>query len=427
METDPVAQVTLLASREYLPKVGDSTLVYLAVQLNVLKQRQGPLNLALVIDRSLAMVHSERLDLVIEACKYLVTELAGEDFCSIVTFAQKVRVLASGQVATNRSEMLGALTQIAKIDPLDIGVESNLNTGLKTGETELTTQMNHSQVDRVILFTDGRVSIETYLSLTKSENYLAMPVTVVTLGDNFDEGLLTAIAEKTGGNYYYVSDPTNIFTVVEAELKWLRSICWKQVLLKLSLTANITLVSAWRFSPEIMALALPKNSQTIQYNCLGGLSSQQGIGFLLGLYIPAFLLDSMEIARFQLSTLGAKPEESLAVANLVLKSSRQKQLYGTINSSVIALAERVALDRLKEEAETTLMIGGVKKAILLYNAARATAEKLGEVQLGQIFEKLMMQITSGGNVDTLVAKNATTSLRIINPQWLAELLPAPPQ
>src|SRR5581483_773238 len=88
------------ASRAYVPNQGDGLLVYATVAIEATAPPlRAPLTLALIIDRSGSMFVDDRLANAMRAGKHLLAELAPEDYCTIIAFADRAHVLARGRLA----------------------------------------------------------------------------------------------------------------------------------------------------------------------------------------------------------------------------------------------------------------------------------------------------------------------------------------
>src|SRR5208282_5432341 len=71
-----------------------------------------PLNLGVVLDRSGSMYDERRLEFVIEAVKFLVDNLTGDDKVSIVAFADKAQLIASPETMRDKAAAKRAIDDI---------------------------------------------------------------------------------------------------------------------------------------------------------------------------------------------------------------------------------------------------------------------------------------------------------------------------
>jgi Ca-activated chloride channel family protein len=400
------------ASRAYVPNQGDGLLVYVTVEIETpAPLARAPLNLAVVIDRSGSMFVDDRLANALRACKHLLAELAPEDHCAIVAFADRAQVLARGGLADHREELLKSLDDIVHLD-IGGGCESDL--GLAAGCAEVSAQHSPATIDNVILITDGAVGLDggaALFEIAEKQSQCGVSISTIGVGDDFDENLLTAIAEKSGGNYYYIGNPNDIPEIFVSELEWLRSISVKAALLKIKLLDGVKLVEAFRLSPDLFLLqTLADGICGDGYHIgLGDLSAR--VALLFGLIVPPRMERSAQLAAFALEGVFGECRGLLNQTELEIGYSNELPLIGRINSGVMTLVDRVCLVKLKEQAEIMLATGNSKRAILLLNSARTAAERLGQNKLGQIFEQLLEQIGTQGRLENSTAKRAGALVR----------------
>jgi Ca-activated chloride channel family protein len=74
-------------------------------------------------------------------------------------------------------------------------------------------------------------------------------VTTLGVGDYFDEDLLTALAEKSGGNYYFIDSPDNIPAIFSRELQDLLSVVAQNVQLTVECSDAVSVSKVWNYRP----------------------------------------------------------------------------------------------------------------------------------------------------------------------------------
>ncbi len=207
-----------------------------------------PLNLGFVIDRSGSMT-GEKIDFTKQAVKYAVDHLTNDDKASVTVFDQDVSVLHEAGPVIYKDQLKGI---IGGIYP---GGSTNLSGGIIQGYRQVMRNRQSGQVDRVLLLTDGLANVGITDSATLSAKAAAMretgvAVTTLGVGVDFDEDLLTAIAEGSGGNYYYIDSPERIPEIFSRELQELLSVVAQGVRMEFRCAEGASVNKVWGYRPQ---------------------------------------------------------------------------------------------------------------------------------------------------------------------------------
>ncbi|MDF2759336.1 MAG: hypothetical protein K0S99_1968, partial [Thermomicrobiales bacterium] len=179
--------------------------------------RAAPLDVAFVLDRSGSM-QGGKLDLAKEGVDLAVARLRDADRAALVVYDDEVDTVQPLAPATPR---LKSSLRLA-LHGVDPGGSTYLSGGWIAGCQQLaeaTTVANAdataTRIRRVILLTDGlaNVGILDPGMLARHAGELrrrGIATTTVGVGQDFDEGLLSAMAEAGGGNFQYVANPEGL-------------------------------------------------------------------------------------------------------------------------------------------------------------------------------------------------------------------------
>src|SRR3954454_4556749 len=157
-----------------------------------------PLHLALVVDRSGSM-GGPKLDAAKQSARFLVERLRTEDRIALVAYDEDVQLLAP-LGPPDGPEVLAA------IDAMVPGGCTNLSGGWLKGLEELD-RSTEAATRRVLLLTDGLAN-EGIVQHDQLEQIAAgtrarAATTTIGFGEGFDEDLLAALADRSGGNAYF--------------------------------------------------------------------------------------------------------------------------------------------------------------------------------------------------------------------------------
>ncbi|MCC6731343.1 MAG: VWA domain-containing protein [Chthonomonadales bacterium] len=199
--------------------------------------RRMPLNLCLVIDRSGSM-EGEPLEYVKRACGYVVDLLEPTDILSIVTFEEQVEVVMPARRVVNK-----ALVK-EHINRIQAGNTTNLYDGMVVGCQQVASVPPGGYLSRVLLLTDGEptAGIKDFASIVGQvgeQRARGLSITALGFGSEYNEELMAGIARRSGGNYYYIAQPTLIPEVFRRELETLMTITARDVRVRISLPRGV--------------------------------------------------------------------------------------------------------------------------------------------------------------------------------------------
>ncbi len=270
----------LLPERPCLP-ANTVTSLALLVRLTAPRLPQAtrkPLNLCLVIDRSGSMA-GEKLRQTVASAQYVVRRLAPRDVLSVVQFDERVKVVIAPRPVQDAAHLCARL---ARLRP---GGATNLSGGWLRGAACLREHASPDSVNRVLLLTDGqanhgvtdpRVLIRHAAELTEE----GITTTTLGYGDDFQEDLLTALANAGRGNAYHVATADQAPGIFAQELEGLLAVAAQNVRVTLEpqvAGCAIALLTAQAHRRTPRGLTVP----------LGDLVSGEARSLLFRLRVPA--------------------------------------------------------------------------------------------------------------------------------------------
>ncbi len=164
-----------------------------------------PLNLAVVVDRSGSMADAGKLDFVKQAVELIIDNLAPEDRLSLVAYDSEVQVVRSAEDGELDREALKR-----RVWALAPGSSTNLSGGLLEGFAQAARNKAPRFVNRVLLLSDGLANqgitdvneLEALVKLKFGE--LGIALSTFGVGAEYNEDLMTALAEHGRGNYWFI-------------------------------------------------------------------------------------------------------------------------------------------------------------------------------------------------------------------------------
>jgi len=248
------------SSHALLPAAGQSFWVRLRLHAPELKQAgREPLNLAIVFDRSASMNIDSKIGFVRKAGHILADNLTPRDYVSLIAYNHEVQVLVPMHPVVNREYLHH------RIDELTAAGDTNISGGLLEGCAQIEKRLGEPGQHHVILLTDGLANrgvtdSRALVSLVQRARARGIGVTTIGVGTDFNESLLTQMAQAGGGHYAYAANADQIPTAVERELGSLLAVSAQNVSLKMELPPGIEVVQVYgreeEFKPGLLEESL---------------------------------------------------------------------------------------------------------------------------------------------------------------------------
>lgn len=200
--------------------------------------RRIPLNVSLVLDRSGSMM-GDKIAYAKRAAKFLVDQLGKDDYLSIVNYDDQVEVTSPSQAVKNKEALKHSLDRI-----FDRG-STNLSGGMLEGFSQVKTTRKDGYVNRVLLLTDGLANegivepAELKRLVEKKYREEGIALSTFGLGADYNEDLLTMLAESGRANYYFIDSADKIPQLFAKELKGLLSVVAQNAMVQISLPPGI--------------------------------------------------------------------------------------------------------------------------------------------------------------------------------------------
>lgn len=208
----------VLTDRQYRPLSGDF-IVRLALRMSVPDLAETlPLNICLLIDRSLSM-DGPKMDRAKESAKALIQALREEDYLSIVSFSTNAQTLVEHQKMrpAQRRDALNAVDGIQPggITRLDLALECGFEVLTRGGADDMNILLllsDGAPTDErgVVLPEEGQLALRSRIEGAFTES--SMTTSTIGLGDAAEclAPFLESCGEKGGGIFYHADDPREL-------------------------------------------------------------------------------------------------------------------------------------------------------------------------------------------------------------------------
>jgi Ca-activated chloride channel family protein len=241
------------------------------------KSARLPLNIAIVIDRSGSMAGS-KMKFAKEAAKAIIDKLNAEDVVSVIMYDHEVTLLQPSVKVLLKDSIKH------RIDAIEERGSTNLWGGSEKGYEQVKTGFKPGYVNRVLLISDGLANsgltnariINNKVRQYKDEEGITL--SSFGVGLDYNEVLMTDMAENGGGNYYFINDPEKMAAILEQEIIGLAKIAAKNAELQIDLPQGIQVTKIYAYKADVKA-----NRITIKFR---DLFSEDVKGVLLQFKLP---------------------------------------------------------------------------------------------------------------------------------------------
>ncbi len=329
-----------------------NVLVQLAAGPSI-NQDRPPLDLAIVLDRSGSMRGQKLTDSKLAAIK-LVDGLGDDDRVTLISYSSTVSRSPSLMMTREGKDQVKKL-----VKTLSAGGSTALGPALFSAFETLGAAGNESRVRHVILMSDGIANVgESNPSVIgqRAADAFRRGISVSTMGVGLDynEDLMTQVADQGGGRYHFIENSQNIAAILSDELNGVAGTVARNVRLIVDAQAGVKLIKA--FGYPVVA-----DGQTSSIR-IGFMTGRQSREVMLKFSLPKGSVDSAKNDKIIVGGLTLKYDDlnadgthvKIQRAIAVGVSKSKAAALKTENSLVsIRLSELEAAKRLKIAATMT--------------------------------------------------------------------------
>lgn len=189
--------------------------------------KRSPVNVALVLDRSGSM-QGEKIEKAKQAAIDVIEQLRPDDIISVVAYDDTVNVLLPATRVTDHTAICAA------IQSLYPGNATALFAGISKGAEEIRKFIDKNRINRIVLLSDGLANVGPSSTGALAElgtSFIAEGISVSTigLGLDYNEDLMTALAQKSDGNHMFAEKAEDVGKAFAREFGDVLSVVAKSV------------------------------------------------------------------------------------------------------------------------------------------------------------------------------------------------------
>jgi len=322
--------------------------------------KRVPVNVAIVLDKSGSM-QGEKIAKAKNAAIAAIGRLGSSDIVSVVTYDSTVQVIVP---ATKLSDKEAVVQQIRRIEA---GGSTALFAGVSKGADELRKFLDKNRVNRVILLSDGLANVGPQSpselgALGASLMKEGISVSTLGLGLDYNEDLMTKLAQCSGGNHSFIEQANDLARVFNQEFNDVLSVVAQEVAIDIHVAAGVRPVRVLNADAEI-------NGQQVILQ-MNQLYSEQEKYVMLEVEVPATQAGkAREVAEVRVSyaNLQTKTTDRLTSAVSANFTSSLAEVEAKLNPAVCAAAV-LQVSNVQNKLATTLRdqgdIEGARRVLL---------------------------------------------------------------
>ena len=257
------------------------------------RSTRTPTDLVVILDRSGSM-GGEKLEHARRAVRELVARLGPEDRFALVTYSDE----ATLRLPLGAADEPARVQWLRAIDAITADGSTNIAAGLDLALDTIERARSGGHVPRAILISDGLANrgdaspeglVRRATRAARGEYVLS----AVGVGEDFNEYLMTALADAGTGNYYYLRGAEDLAAVFAGEFEAARRTVASGLAVRIEPAAGVRVVDAagYPLEPEGGAVVIRP----------GALFAGQERRLWVTLAVPRDALGERELGRFALA------------------------------------------------------------------------------------------------------------------------------
>ena len=343
---------------------GSDGIVNLSLMLQTADGLHNPMHtdrnvdMVIVLDRSGSM-QGKKINDARQSILNLVSKLSDQDRIALITYSEGVQS-DSGLLQASRANQQYLKSFVSGIHA---GGGTDLGSGLQQGIHTLIARQRNGNNGKLILISDGLAN-RGITNLHDLGNMAAialekeLSISTVGVGLDFNEHLMTTIADKGSGTYYFLENPAAFAEVFAKEFYYSKATVADRLAVRVPLKDGIALVDAAGYPIQI------QNGYAVFHP--GNMRAGQSRKLFLTLRVPTHTKRQFEINPIKVSYFhnGQHLETTLVDSFKIACVANRKEVVSSIDK--LTWTEKVLQEdynRLKQEVAEDLKTGKKQGAL----------------------------------------------------------------
>ena len=349
--------------------------VFINVELDpaeLVASQRVPMNIALVIDKSGSMSGSDKIGYAREAAMSIIDHLERYDRVAIVTFDSNVSTVLHSTTVDDPKRIKDIIARIRT------GSNTALHGGMMAGAEEVRGHYNAEFLNRVILLSDGIANVgpssdSELAQAARSLGDQGITVTTMGLGLDYNENAMTAIADTSGGNYYFIESGDQMAYQFQQELYGMMRVTALQPTLTIEMADGVNV-------REVYGYDVTRTGNQVSAR-IGDLIGGRKITVTAVLDVAATRADRMALATVALRYTDAVDGRTVSLSKGIVAelSQDEAQQVASADLEVGAQVQRVQNAQAVTEAMEAYAAGEDERAAKIVERAREETEQFNSI------------------------------------------------
>ncbi len=306
-------------------------------------------------------------DFVKRSMRSIIERLQSYDEFALVAFAAEAKVVLPMRLGRMREEMLSALDAVER---LQLGEETMMSKAMELAHEQLAPRLSEPKLHRVIIISDGYARDENQcIDVGRRMADDGIRITTMGVGVNFNEELMVKLADMSGGEAFFVPDPSQIPNVLEGELSQSRLVALRQASFRLRFARGVEVRKAYRVRPAITPIERMYSSGSHEVELHVGDLPLGVSDLLLELLIPPRGDGVYRIAQVWLSSVTDCGRSNISNVDVVIRY-QSGATHTQPDEEVMRVVSLVSAAELQTRALQDLRAGDAASATLKLSTAK---------------------------------------------------------
>ena len=238
-------------------------------------RRRPPVNLALVVDTSGSM-EGQPIDDARAAALSAIDALSNGDVVSVTVFHSRGEVILPATTLRD-----GNRTSVrARVQAMRAQGTTDMAGGLSLGYQQVLQRFRSDGVNRIVLLSDGVPNDPANLeSIARIAHEHGVAITSLGLGLDYNETLMAALADRSGGRFHYIENSTQVAAVFRDEVLRLRRVIGRNATVTLTPGPGVRI-------ERVVGLASSNEGDAVRI-ALGDVTESEGRDLIVRLAVGA--------------------------------------------------------------------------------------------------------------------------------------------
>jgi Ca-activated chloride channel family protein len=323
------------------------------------------------------------------AIKQVVGSLSQSDTASLVAFGDRASVVYDGVAHFDKGQMFETINELlTDSDAFRLGDGTMMAQAVELAAKQISKAASAGSVSRVVIMTDGIVH-DPADTLRRLETLRAQGagITTIGIGQDFDEEFLTRTADRSGGQYYYAADPSELGNHLAEEVKRLQATACQEVAFAIKGEHDSVVVDLYQVQPVIKGFEEIVTEQGWTRVKLGELPGNEVTALLVEMGLSELPDGTQHVATVEVGWRPAGSQQHKTERREVTIPYLKSLTPAAPNPEVAGLIDRVAVYKAEREAQWAQQDGDVDRATRRLREATRLLKKIGDERLAAEFER----------------------------------------